>query len=163
MRELILVRHAKSDWPENCADKDRPISDRGKKDCELAANYFNTIDDGQTFKIIVSSSKRTKDTWKEISKALRKLAQFETFDEIYEASLGELLYFVQNRADERMIIVGHNPGLALLGAYLTGEQVGSFPTLSIWHLRTDSFWQDSCAQTIARLAPRADPTNTDSD
>ena len=163
MRELILVRHAKSDWPENCADKNRPISTRGKKDCEIAAIYFNAIEDISSFKILVSSSKRTQDTWIEISKALTHLAEFETFDEIYEASLGELLYFVQNRSDEKMIIVGHNPGLALLGGYLTGEQVGRFPTLSIWHLKTDSFWQESCAQTISRLAPRADPTYSDSD
>ena len=35
MKTLILVRHAKSDWPEDTDDFDRPLAERGMHDAEL--------------------------------------------------------------------------------------------------------------------------------
>ena len=32
MKKLILVRHAKSDWPEGIDDFNRPLAERGKED-----------------------------------------------------------------------------------------------------------------------------------
>ncbi|MGQ3295308.1 MAG: SixA phosphatase family protein, partial [Shinella sp.] len=32
MKRLLLLRHAKSAWPEGVEDHDRPLSDRGRRD-----------------------------------------------------------------------------------------------------------------------------------
>ena len=40
MKKLILVRHAKSDWPENTDDFDRPLSEKGEKNAEKMAKFL---------------------------------------------------------------------------------------------------------------------------
>ena len=40
MKTLILIRHAKSDWPENTEDFDRPLSEKGFKDAEKMSHYL---------------------------------------------------------------------------------------------------------------------------
>ena len=40
MKTLILVRHAKSDWPEDTDDFDRPLADRGIEDAHKMAAYL---------------------------------------------------------------------------------------------------------------------------
>jgi phosphohistidine phosphatase SixA len=40
MKKLILVRHAKSDWPENTDDFDRPLAEKGEKNAEKMAKFL---------------------------------------------------------------------------------------------------------------------------
>ena len=40
MKTLILVRHAKSDWPEETADFDRPLAEKGQHDAEKMSRFF---------------------------------------------------------------------------------------------------------------------------
>ena len=40
MKILILVRHAKSDWPENTEDFDRPLAEKGIRDAEKMAHFL---------------------------------------------------------------------------------------------------------------------------
>jgi len=40
MKNLILVRHAKSSWEHNVSDDKRPLSDRGISDSQLVSNEF---------------------------------------------------------------------------------------------------------------------------
>lgn len=40
MKQLILVRHAKSDWPENTDDFDRPLADRGLEDAVKMSKFL---------------------------------------------------------------------------------------------------------------------------
>ena len=40
MKNLILVRHAKSSWEHNVSDDKRPLEDRGITDSQLVSNEF---------------------------------------------------------------------------------------------------------------------------
>ena len=40
MKTLILVRHAKSDWPENTEDFDRPLAEKGLHDAEKMSHFL---------------------------------------------------------------------------------------------------------------------------
>ena len=40
MKELILIRHAKSSWKYNVIDHERPLTDRGLEDAMLVSNYL---------------------------------------------------------------------------------------------------------------------------
>ena len=40
MKTLILVRHAKSDWPENTEDFDRPLAEKGIHDAEKMSKFL---------------------------------------------------------------------------------------------------------------------------
>ena len=37
MKTLLLIRHAKSDWPENMKDFDRPLAEKGLIDAKKIA------------------------------------------------------------------------------------------------------------------------------
>ena len=43
MKTLLLVRHAKSDWPTNVDDFDRPLNERGHKDAPKMAKFLKEI------------------------------------------------------------------------------------------------------------------------
>ena len=43
MKTLLLVRHAKSDWPTNIDDFDRPLNERGHKDAPKMAKFIKEI------------------------------------------------------------------------------------------------------------------------
>ena len=162
MKQLILVRHAKSDWP-NVSDLDRPLTERGIQDCTTAANYFQNLTDLLDFEVHVSIAKRTQETWHNVSKHWREKPKSQITKEIYEASLGELIAYLDLQNAEKIIFVGHNPGMARLGSYLTEAPVLSFPTLSIWHLTTEESWMQGSAKTLHQFVARADETNPDSD
>jgi phosphohistidine phosphatase len=40
MKKLILVRHAKSDWPEETEDFDRPLADKGLEDAMNMSRFL---------------------------------------------------------------------------------------------------------------------------
>ena len=40
MRRLMLLRHAKSNWPAGVADRDRPLAARGREAAPLIGGYL---------------------------------------------------------------------------------------------------------------------------
>ena len=62
MKNLYLLRHAKSSWDDFALkDFDRPLSTRGIQDAELMGNYFKSK--RKVLDLVLSSpSKRTKET-----------------------------------------------------------------------------------------------------
>lgn len=72
--------------------------------------------------MIKSPSRRTMDTAKILLENL-KVAQQQVRDSIYESTVDNLLENVQDLPDhyERVIIIGHNPSLTALLAYLTND------------------------------------------
>ena len=61
MFELILMRHAKSDWSSHPADIDRPLNDRGARDAMRMGAYLkqmNLVPDA----MVVSVAQRTRET-----------------------------------------------------------------------------------------------------
>jgi phosphohistidine phosphatase len=61
MKNLILIRHAKSSWDAPLADKDRPLSKRGINDAHLVAN---SADEHlpKSFIVWSSTAQRAKNT-----------------------------------------------------------------------------------------------------
>ena len=120
MFELMLMRHAKSDWSGHTADIDRPLNDRGRRDAVRMGVYLNQkklVPD----RVVVSAAQRTRETAglllndlavpdKHIivDKALY-LADMETLCDIIE------LYASDNK---RLLILAHNPGMDDLVSYL---------------------------------------------
>src|SRR5579859_3831085 len=60
-RRLILLRHAKSDWPEG-PDLDRPLAKRGRRDAPRIGRWLRAhgfVPDV----VICSAARRTRETW----------------------------------------------------------------------------------------------------
>ena len=146
LRELILLRHAKSDWKEdNQADIDRPLSDKGKKTAYKVGKWL--LQNQLTPHLILTSpAKRTQQTLKRICRECG--SQTITVNELYNADLETLKHILASAPKvERLMIIGHNPGLERLFNYLQtptqtpqSSQTHLFPTASLAHFILPQDW-----------------------
>lgn len=114
MRELQILRHAKSAWPEGVPDFMRPLKQRGIRDAQrlgvwLLAQQF-------TPDLIVSSpAQRARETTKNVCKGLKakNFAQVHFDERIYEANVVTLKKVLADcpANSQRIMLIGHNPGL----------------------------------------------------
>ena len=135
-RTLILLRHAKSDWPDGVPDHDRPLAKRGRRDAPQVGRWLREhgyLPDT----VICSTALRTRQTWDLVAEKLVKTAGTGapevTFEQrAYGASAATLLYLVAELpADRRsVLLIGHNPGISELASALTGKVTG-FPTAGL--------------------------------
>ncbi len=152
LRELILLRHAKSEWKQSeLADIDRPLSDRGKKNATKMGRWLKKhtlIPD----LILVSSAQRAQQTLRRICSEFS--TNVVTVDALYLADLPTLLQTLSETPPaERVMIIGHNPGLETLFNFLNHEAsqnihntentetVTLFPTCSLAHFILPQTWQ----------------------
>lgn len=87
---LILLRHAKSAWPDGVADRERPLADRGRKAARVIGTYMvreKLIPD----LALVSPARRAKETWKLVRGALSKKVSEREAADIYEVSAERIL------------------------------------------------------------------------
>ncbi|OEZ00733.1 MULTISPECIES: histidine phosphatase family protein [Stenotrophomonas] len=119
MRELILLRHAHAETASpGQADLDRPLSTVGLAEAEAAGKWLkehNLLPDC----VLCSPSRRTRETLEAVLR-ITGYAEQKLEDAVYEATPGTLIGLVTERSDvERLLVVGHNPGLEQLVAQLT--------------------------------------------
>lgn len=122
-RQLILMRHAKSDWDSSAAsDYDRPLARRGLKDAPRMGRWLKKqklLPD----RIISSPALRAKQTTEQVCQELSFATASVNYDErIYAAESAELLSVIHDIPDnvKCVILVGHNPGMDTLLQYLAG-------------------------------------------
>ncbi|MBX4871237.1 SixA phosphatase family protein [Rhizobium bangladeshense] len=119
---LILLRHAKSAWPDGVPDRERPLADRGRKAAPVIGTYMareKLIPD----LALVSPARRAQETWKLIRRAFsKKVSEHETAD-IYEVSAERILDVIRAvEPDIRtLLIVGHNPGMANAASLIVAD------------------------------------------
>lgn len=133
MKQLIIVRHGKSDWGNaDLTDFDRPLNTRGHKNAPEMVERL--IKKGLKPALIVSSpALRAITTANYFAKGWNietsAILQEET---IYEANVKTLLQIVNRLkdSDESVALFGHNPGLTDFINYLTDEYA-SMPTCGV--------------------------------
>ena len=129
MRRLMLLRHAKSDRPAGVPDHERPLARSGREACDGIGQYMAR--EGLAPDLaIVSSARRTQETWDLVRRAFAGNLHYRGEPRIYEATADAILAIVRETAPhvERLLLVGHNPGLQDLALELIGK--GSRPELS---------------------------------
>jgi phosphohistidine phosphatase len=156
-RTLILVRHAKSDWSTEEPDQARPLAPRGRREAPgigawLAANV-DPVD-----LVICSPATRARQTWQLASATLDPAPPVRQDDRLYGASPTELLTVLAELPDEleTVALVGHNPGLADLVEFLSGEP-REMKTSAVAVLRWAGSWADAESReaTLDATTPRA--------
>ena len=125
-RQLILLRHAKSDWSlSSRKDYDRPLSGRGTVDVAGIAQWLkgnNYLPDH----VISSPALRAWQTTEAVSYSLGISAQNIHYDKnIYMADRNNLLKVFENISAnyKSVLLVGHNPGLDELLIYLAAKKL----------------------------------------
>lgn len=159
-KTLVLLRHAKSAWPDDVDDHDRPLSGRGLRDAPAVGRWL--VDNGVTVELaVVSSARRAMETFAllaaEVEVAPRKIVT----DDVYRAGAGELLDLARALPDEvgTALVVGHNPSIGMLAAMLDDRSNGllDFRTSAVAVFDVGASWADTnpgAARLIASAVPR---------
>ena len=144
MKNIILLRHAKSSWKDSSLnDHERPLNKRGKRDAPIMAKQLrnrNIIPD----LIISSSSKRTLDTAKVFAEVLEFKSHIQQSKKLYEASSYEILNHI-NKIDDaynNILVVCHNPGITDLANFLSDYFVNNIPTTGMVGFSFNKSWDD---------------------
>lgn len=121
MKILTLLRHAKSSWDDTVPrDFDRPLNLRGRR---AAATVGRALRErGLVFDaVIASSAARVVETLADLTDGYGEALSPDHATELYLASPATLLERIQQVDDavQRLLVVGHNPGLEQLALLLT--------------------------------------------
>ena len=150
MKTLTLLRHAKSSWGDpSQRDFDRPLNARGEKAARAMGRELRRL--GIVFDIVLASpAARVVGTIAGLREGGCPIAP--DYDQrIYLAPARTLLGIVRaaDESHERLLIVGHNPGmeqLALLlarGGALREQVATKYPTGALAEIRSDEpRWRD---------------------
>jgi len=169
MKELCLLRHAKSSWEDrDLSDHDRPLKRRGRRDSYLLGQALAIQFDA----IYSSTAERAQSTISIVMEArgiefglLTPAAELYTFD------AREVLNFVRGISDkyETVLIVGHNPAFTDLCNDLSDAGLENLPTTGFAKLSCNvNHWRsvsDGCAELESLVTPKmlrvrkSDPEN----
>ena len=146
-RQLMLLRHAKSDWPD-VPDRDRPLAKRGRRDAPVIGRWLH--DHGyQPQAVVCSAARRTRQTWELVAPELGGSPSVTFEPRAYAASALTLLYLVRElpAAYRAVLLIGHNPGIAELANSLAELPDGNgaalrFPTAAVAILGFPGDWAD---------------------
>ena len=134
MKNLILIRHAKSSWKNHdLADHDRPLNKRGKRDAPMMGEHLYQLEIKPDL-ILSSPAKRAKKTARIISQKLGfPINKIIDRDEIYGASHSTLTAIIQQIEDrfENVILIGHNPAITHLSHFFTHHPIENVPTCGV--------------------------------
>ena len=150
MKNLFLLRHAKSSWSDpSIADFHRPLSKRGISNALSLSKYIS--EHQIIFDLILTSpSERTQATLDLIFTEKDFLSKIKFQEAIYHAEMSALLELIkdQNNLKKNILIIGHNPGLHLLIEHLTRTLIKEFPTCGFVKLSNFDSWKDLDANIL---------------
>jgi phosphohistidine phosphatase len=163
-RRLMLLRHAKSDWPD-VPDRDRPLAKRGRRDAPVIGRWLH--DHGYLPDAVVcSAARRTRETWDLLAPELGGSPSVTFEPRAYAASGLTLLYLVGElpAACRAALLIGHNPAISELANSLVQPPEGNgapapgirFPTAAVAILEVSGDWAN-LAPGQARLLDYAAP------
>lgn len=136
MLRLLLLRHAKSAWPEGIPDIDRPLAPRGIRAGAAIGSYI-ARENLLPARIFVSPARRTIETWNIVSAAWPSHVAPIYESSIYEAPAENLLRLVRAQGDiSPVMLIGHNPGMEdfvalLLSRNQRAKTLPRYPTGSL--------------------------------
>ncbi|MGH8489777.1 MAG: SixA phosphatase family protein [Gammaproteobacteria bacterium] len=166
-RRLLVMRHAKSDWDRGPgSDFDRPLAKRGERDAPRMGRWLREqalIPD----RVVSSPAARARQTCLLVCEVLGiKKGQIHWEPEIYAAEVTTLLNVLARCPEktQRLLLVGHNPSLEDLVAYLAagtgavpaGEKL--MPTGAVVGIRLPESWaglKPGCGDIETRMVPKA--------
>lgn len=166
MGTLLLMRHAKSDYPDGVADHERPLAQRGIREAALAGDWIRAKAPG-IGAVLCSTATRTRQTLARTGID----APTEYVQKIYDATPGTVIGEINDvvsrfgTSPDTVLVVGHEPAMSSVALGLddgtdpaVAEEISQkFPTSAIAVLRFDGPWHELAlggAQLVAFHVPR---------
>ena len=163
MHEIILVRHAKSDWGnEFLKDIDRPLNQRGYDAAYVASNWFLTTKNMPNL-MLSSTATRALNTALIFARTLNfNMTNFVLQSEVYESSENSLIDIISKLQNQNktVMLFGHNPSITNVCNKLSNDLFfDNVPTCGIVSLLCDiNNWAD-IKTTNAKLNYHQFPKN----
>ncbi|CAJ1498640.1 SixA phosphatase family protein [[Mycobacterium] burgundiense] len=155
-RTLVLMRHAKSAYPDEVADHDRPLAPRGEREAGLAGDWLRAGPpvDPPVQAVLCSSATRTRQTLQRTGIE----APVHITDRLYGASPGAVIAEI-NAAEttfgfdmDTLLVIGHEPTTSALALALSGapgtnataaEHISvKYPTSALAVLHVNGSWAE---------------------
>jgi len=140
MIQLVLARHAKSDWADHgLDDHERPLNDRGRRDAPAMARTVARR--GVRPEVVLSSTAlRARQT----AEAFARVFDTEVTEqaELYLAAPDQLLAAARATGAGEVMVVAHDPGMSALVSRLADRDermVTCAVAIFTWH---DGTWDD---------------------
>ena len=160
MKTLLILRHGKAEGDSPAGDKGRRLTPKGERDAAVMGERI-AARLGCPDWVVASDATRARRTAELAARAAGFSGEVVLVPAIYDAALEDLLDVVQGLPDgaERVLLVGHNPGVALLGMALEREVTAppAMTPATLVALSLDvAHWADvdlGCGRRIALLTP----------
>jgi phosphohistidine phosphatase len=153
VKTLLLMRHAKSSWKDTeLSDIERPLNKRGKKDAPFMGAVLKEKELVPQL-ILSSTAVRARETAELVTAACNYPGEIRYLDYFYLAEPAAYLRGLTEVPDdlERVMVIGHNPGLEGLLQILSGR-IEALPTSTIAYLSLPvSSWRDVHEDTEGEL------------
>lgn len=168
-KQLVIMRHAKSDWPAGVDDFDRPLLPRGHREATLAGEWLREHDLVPDV-ILCSSATRTQQTCAGVLSELGDGAPApELHDALYAASPLRMLAVINHVPDSArcVLVISHMPGVQELVDHLAStdsdeeaelDATSRYPTSAFTVLEIEKPWAEldgQDARVTRFVVPRA--------
>jgi phosphohistidine phosphatase len=161
MKTLLITRHAKAiPGSGSLPDHDRPLQERGRAAAQRMGQCLKERELAPEL-IVSSTAIRAASTASIVANAVDYAGEVILLRELYLAEPRVCLEVLRRRAAkfERVMLVGHNPGLELLASLLGGEEEVSLPTGAVAQVAFDgSEWAllepGSSTRLVSVLRPK---------
>lgn len=136
MKQLILIRHAKSSWDFAVSDGDRPLQERGIGDAHLVAGHFM----GEAHKVdfvFSSPAIRALHTAMIFTRVINHpLERFQVDASLYDFSGERVREFVEHLDNDldTVALFGHNYALTSLANAWGDRYIENVPTAGLVHI-----------------------------
>jgi phosphohistidine phosphatase len=124
VRELVIVRHAEAAMATGGPDAERPLTAKGEQDALDGARWIkgevSAVD-----RVVASPAVRARQTAHSICGVLGiPREKVRWVDQVYAATVAELVEVIEEQGSDadRVMLVGHNPGLVELVRHLLGPR-----------------------------------------
>ncbi|BCG63797.1 MAG: phosphohistidine phosphatase [Methyloprofundus sp.] len=164
-KQLLIMRHAKSDWSVNTSDFKRPLKLRGKSAAQHMGIWLlqnNLLPDY----ILSSPAERAKNTTQILVKAMGLTSKQIHYDaQLYTAELRDLRNTLATCPlnAQRVLLIGHNPELESLLECLVKNDLEipsngkRLPTATVAGLDMPQDWSNltaNCAKLLFIMRPK---------
>lgn len=141
MKTLLLIRHAKSDWPENVEDFDRPLTEHGQNDANKMAHFLKSKDININ-SFVSSPAKRAIETCQIFTDIYQ--TEFSTEAKLYnprEINFENTIYGLE-KSINTVAFFSHNNGISNFANSMTDEII-NLPTCGVVAYQIDcENWSD---------------------
>lgn len=123
MKNLLIMRHAKSDWSnQNLSDFNRPLNKRGKRDAPMMGQQI--LKHNKQIDLIISSpANRALHTVQYVAQSINYTKNVQLEHSLYHDYINEALLIIQqiNNNNNTVLLIGHNPTMEMLVSLLLSD------------------------------------------